>query len=100
MLFSTRCAAWSGLDTLHIISGLPSTQRLMALAAGPATASGEARSSPDDVSPSLAGLERIRDEARRVSDVNEMGVALAVAAFVSGGVVPTEAYGWVASCLF
>lgn len=69
----TDHSAWGGLDTLHLISGLPSIQPILDIAT---TESGQL--------PSVEGLENLRDEARRCADVNFTGVTLAIAAFVRG----------------
>ncbi len=81
---------WNRLDTLHIISGLPSTQTLLSLASSPSeTLPHSAAQNPELTSTSLVGnvdqdgLNRVKDEIERCSSVNVTGVALAIAAFVS-----------------
>ncbi|OXG18344.1 hypothetical protein C361_04467 [Cryptococcus neoformans Tu259-1] len=87
--------AWSGVDTVHILAGLPSTSLLMDLAgvsldrSSPSTASpsgaplafslkGESTGS----GPSFEGLERVEKEARAVAEVNYLGTVLALSCFL------------------
>lgn len=72
-------SAWGGLDTLHILAGVPSTQTLLDIA-GVSLQSGSFSS--DTTS---SGLEQVAAEARACSDVNYLGTILAVAAFVRRG---------------
>jgi hypothetical protein len=97
-------SAWGGLDTLHILAGVPSTSTLME-AAGvtlkPADPTGSSSttttsSSPKfkfermdgtskSSSPDKAGMDRIAVEARTCAEINYLGAVLALACFVSVG---------------
>lgn len=90
-------AEWQGLDTLHIISGLSSTQTLLEASSvnqTPLTSAsaqakrhhkfeGEDKTDSEANLPAKEGLQALVDEARRLADVNMVGVAVSVAAFVS-----------------
>lgn len=88
---------WQGLDTLHIISGLSSTQTLLEASSvnqvAINSASGQQANrhhkfeadGPNVAEanlPAKDGLQALADEARRLADVNMVGVAVSVAAFV------------------
>lgn len=68
---------WRGVDTVHLLAGLPSTETLVDAASSSSPAAEEAQVTPD----SLTGFI---DEARRLYDVNCLGTLIATAAFVSG----------------
>lgn len=88
---------WQGLDTLHIISGLSSTQTLLEASSVNQVATNSAsgrqarrhhKFEADGTNvaeanlPGKDGLQALVDEARRLADVNMVGVAVSVAAFV------------------
>lgn len=92
---------WGGLDTLHILAGVPSTSTLLELA-GVGLAklpSGTVNRVPnqrfdlvtlhgapiagDARLPDEAGLTRLAREARACSEVNYVGTVLALGCFVS-----------------
>ncbi|KAJ9112402.1 hypothetical protein QFC20_002189 [Naganishia adeliensis] len=88
---------WQGLDTLHIISGLSSTQTLLEASSVNQVAinfaSGQQANrhhkfeadGPNVAEanlPAKDGLQALADEARRLADVNMVGVAVSVAAFL------------------
>ncbi|WVR08858.1 hypothetical protein IAU60_005917 [Kwoniella sp. DSM 27419] len=90
-------SAWGGLDTLHILAGLPSTSLLLDLAGvqlGQPTGSAEPvpsgaplqfSSSADQGSsagPDKEGLDRVASEARALSEVNYVGTVLALTCFL------------------
>lgn len=70
--------SWGGFDTLHILSGLPSTQTLLE---GCGLDEGEDKATVEETSET--GLQEMVNEAKRVNDVNCIGVLLSVATFVS-----------------
>lgn len=70
-------SAWGGLDTLHILAGVPSTQTLLDIAGSPLT-SGKF---PEETT--QAGLDAVAAEARACSEVNFVGTTIALATFVS-----------------
>lgn len=107
MRYQLTASAWGGLDTLHILAGVPSTSTLME-AAGvtlkPADPTGATDSSSTTTgsisakfkfermdgtskssSPDKAGMDRIAVEARACAEINYVGTVLALACFVSVG---------------
>ncbi|WVW79600.1 hypothetical protein I302_101569 [Kwoniella bestiolae CBS 10118] len=81
--------AWSGLDTLHILAGLPSTSLLMDLAGVQLNKqeqnkppSGAPLSFSNTAGPSKDGLDKVALEARTVSEVNYVGTILALSCFL------------------
>ena len=91
---------WGGLDTLHILAGLPSTDTLL----GPAGVTlapvfgqtsevqgrrrgfqvdGKSYTETAEGIPSQAGLEIIAADARRCVEVNFVGTVLSLSCFVS-----------------
>lgn len=64
---------WGGLDTLHLLAGLPSTETLV----DATTVGGEGGRVTED------SLKAFVDEARKLYDVNCLGTLIATAAFVS-----------------
>lgn len=98
----THDVAWGGIDTVHILAGVPSTQTLMDIADVPLsppqatttanklqrrTFSGSDDSSSASTStaelPSQSGLDKVAKEARACGEVNYVGTVLALACFVS-----------------
>lgn len=90
---------WQGLDTLHIISGLSSTQTLLEASSVNQVPITSASGQSTQVSrhhkfqaqetnegelnlPAKEGLQALVEETRRLADVNMVGVAVSVAAFV------------------
>lgn len=94
-------AAWGGLDTLHILAGVPSTSTLMQLAGvqlEPASGA-QSKKNPSqrfvftseqgqlgEAGPGEEGLERLAAEARACAEVNYVGTVLALGAFVSDAI--------------
>ena len=91
-------AAWGGLDTLHIVAGVPSTTTLHDLAGLPLVSRGHSstrtpnplasrvfHSSDGDVShlPTLESLENVAENARTCSEINFVGTTLSLATLVS-----------------
>jgi hypothetical protein len=91
---------WGGLDTLHILAGVPSTSTLTQLTGmelAPVTSAASTRKNPaqrftftstdtnvaDSASPGVDGLDKLAEEARACSEVNYVGTVLALGAFVS-----------------
>ncbi|WWC98206.1 hypothetical protein V866_005097 [Kwoniella sp. B9012] len=87
--------AWSGLDTLHILAGLPSTSMLMDLAgvslnkqdankppSGAPLSFSNSAGGEGSAGPSKAGLDKVAFEARAVSEVNYVGTILALTCFL------------------
>ncbi|ORY33048.1 hypothetical protein BCR39DRAFT_520919 [Naematelia encephala] len=86
--------AWGGLDTLHILAGVPSTTTLHDLSgvslsnsASPASTKRIFSSSsfvptPIDGLPSLDGLENVAKEARACAEINYVGTVLSLACFL------------------
>jgi NAD(P)-dependent dehydrogenase (short-subunit alcohol dehydrogenase family) len=93
--------AWGGLDTLHILAGVPSTRTLLQIAGvelvpEPNATSSRPRLVPcaeNEVGqavpttaaaslPSANGLEAVAAEARACAEINFVGTALALAAFL------------------
>lgn len=78
--------AWGGIDTVHILAGVPSTSTLLDIAGSPLT------SSPSSTNPlatkrfagdpDTEGLKRVADEARACGEINYIGTTLALAAFL------------------
>ncbi|RSH95143.1 hypothetical protein EHS25_000229 [Saitozyma podzolica] len=109
-LLNVRAAvekAWGGLDTLHILAGVPSTSTLMeatgvtlkpADPAGPAGPTGSSSTTTTSASakfkfertdgksksssPDKAGMDRIAVEARACAEINYVGTVLALACFL------------------
>ena len=92
----TESTAWGGLDTLHILAGVPSTLPLLEIAGFTQTVSPTANPSSaingdnvrsfqdiQDGGPSKEGLDKVVEEARACSEINFVGTALALACFVS-----------------
>ncbi|KAI5449911.1 hypothetical protein NCC49_003920 [Naganishia albida] len=88
---------WQGLDTLHVISGLSSTQTLLEASSVNQVATdstsaqqakrhhkfeGEGSDVEEHDLPAKDGLQALVDETRRLADVNMVGVAVSVAAFL------------------
>ncbi|WVO15497.1 hypothetical protein L204_103155 [Cryptococcus depauperatus] len=81
---------WSGIDTVHILAGLPSTSLLLDLAGVqlspsrsdnvPPSGAKLAFNSPQN--PDIDGLRRVEQEARAVSEVNYLGTLLALSCFL------------------
>lgn len=95
-MFITGCTTeWGKLDTLHIISGLPSTSTIYAslgLEMEPISDSStrshrfvpkSGKEEDEKRLPRVEELEELREEARRVGEVNMTGVILSVGTFVS-----------------
>ncbi|KAI9636856.1 uncharacterized protein MKK02DRAFT_33954 [Dioszegia hungarica] len=96
-LRETVVEAWGGLDTLHILAGVPSTSTLMQLAGvqlEPASGA-QSKKNPSqrfvftseqgqlgEAGPGEEGLERLAAEARACAEVNYVGTVLALGAFV------------------
>lgn len=82
--------ACGGLDTLHILAGVPSTSTLMDLAGVPLTkgksenplATRTFASSYRKVLPDKDGLDRVAAEARICGETNYVGTTLSLATFV------------------
>jgi hypothetical protein len=108
--YQLTASAWGGLDTLHILAGVPSTSTLMEAAgvtlkpadpAGPAGPTGSSSTTTTSASakfkfertdgtsksssPDKAGMDRIAVEARACAEINYVGTVLALACFVSTG---------------
>ncbi|ORX39200.1 hypothetical protein BD324DRAFT_618829 [Kockovaella imperatae] len=77
--------AWKGLDTLHILAGVPSTSTLLDIAGVPlsssSTSSHGKRAFQSD-GPTKEGLDRLAEDARVSVEVNYIGTTLALAAFL------------------
>ena len=94
-----RGGEWGGLDTLHILAGVPSTSTLLDLAGVPLVGTSSKRrffavegSSYADLIaegkalpgiPSEEGMHRVAEEARACSEINFVGTVLSLACFVS-----------------
>ncbi|WVQ81303.1 hypothetical protein IAT38_003426 [Cryptococcus sp. DSM 104549] len=89
--------AWAGVDTVHILAGLPSTSLLMDIAGVALNRADPGQSPPSGAPlvfssnqgadttihlPSREGLDRVAAEARAVSEVNYLGTVLALACFL------------------
>jgi hypothetical protein len=95
---------WKGLDTLHIMSGYPSTQTLLEAAhvdqvpiateVDESTTNGrhhvfkavasekEAVPHAESTLPGTEGLHALVEQTRRLSEVNVIGIAVSIATFV------------------
>lgn len=90
-------AAWGGIDTLHILAGVPSTRTLLQLAgvdlvADPQDKSPKPRLIPQAIGdsslapsslPTKEGLENLLKELRALNEINIVGTVLSLATFVS-----------------
>ncbi|WWC72898.1 uncharacterized protein I206_106862 [Kwoniella pini CBS 10737] len=79
---------WGGLDTLHILAGLPSTSILMELAGIKLNRQdvdrppSNAPLSFSAIGPDQEGLNKVATEARALSEVNYIGTILALTCFL------------------
>ena len=78
--------AWGGIDTLHILAGVPSTQTLLDIAGSKLTAS---RSSINPLArksfggdPDEQALNRVKVEAQICADINYLGTTISLATFL------------------
>ncbi|WWC90981.1 uncharacterized protein L201_005920 [Kwoniella dendrophila CBS 6074] len=86
--------AWSGLDTVHILAGLPSTSVLLELAGVKLNKQDQnsksasisraplTYSNSSDIGPSKEGLDKVAFEARALSEVNYVGTILSLTCFL------------------
>ncbi|WOO78557.1 11-beta-hydroxysteroid dehydrogenase-like 3 [Vanrija pseudolonga] len=88
--------AWGGIDTLHILAGVPSTRTLLQLSgvdlvADPQDKSPKPRLVPQAIGdsslapaslPTKAGLENAVKELRALNEINIVGTVLSLAAFL------------------
>ncbi|ODN80963.1 hypothetical protein L202_03075 [Cryptococcus amylolentus CBS 6039] len=82
--------AWQGVDTVHILAGLPSTSQLLELGGVSLDRSTPENSPPSGAAlaysssegPSLDGLKAIEHEAKAVSHVNYLGTVLSLSCFL------------------
>ncbi|WVQ73780.1 hypothetical protein IAR50_003360 [Cryptococcus sp. DSM 104548] len=82
--------AWHGVDTVHILAGLPSTSQLMELGGVSLNRSTPENSPPSGAKlayssyegPSLDGMKAIEHEAKAVSHVNYLGTVLSLSCFL------------------
>lgn len=78
-------AEWQGLDTLHILAGVPSTSTLLDIAGAPlakATSGNRLATKAFTTDTQIDNLQKVVDEARACSEINFIGTTLALATFL------------------
>ncbi len=106
VLISLSFSEWGGLDTLHILAGVPTTTALLDLAGVPLIPTSTKRrdfavdgdtytdmmtsGKGEPVVPTQKGMDRVAREARACAETNFVGTVFALACFVSDHLKPKE----------
>ena len=85
----TLTTAWEGIDTVHILAGVPSTSTLMDIAGAPltkrtstSTLSNTAATRAFEGDSDLEGIKNVAAESRACVEINYLGTTLALATFL------------------